>query len=256
MAPSVDLTQVFTGVTGRVLAYGNAGNDRLDARGLTTRQATLDGGAGNNTFYGGAAGDVLIGGIDGAEGQQGSNVIIAGNGNNTIYGNAPVGLRGSTGGNNLIVGGTGSDTIFGNFESVETKDGQPSDGGEGGQNLVIGGAGSDTLYASQMADGAEGGHGSILVAGSTTLDESALLSVLSEWASDRSYAARIANIEGIGSGPRNNGNHFLQAGVTVFDDGSPDDLFSDTKGELDWLLFALATDSSHRVKPGETETDI
>ncbi len=253
---AVDLTQDFTGVTGRVIAYGNAGDDVLDARSLMTRQATLDGGGGNNTLYGGAAGDVLIGGFDGAEGQQGSNVIVAGNGTNTIYGNAPVGLKGSTGGNNLIVGGSGSDTVYGSFASVLTKDGQPSDGGEGGQNLIIGGGGSDTLYASQAADGGEGGHGSILIAGTTTLDESALLSILSEWTSDRSYANRVANIEGLGSGPRNNGNHFLQAGVTVFDDASPDDLFSDTHGELDWLLFALAVDNSHRVKSGETETDI
>ena len=253
---TVDLTQVYSGVTGRVLAYGNAGNDRLDARGLATRQATLDGGGGNNTLHGGAAGDVLIGGSDGAEGQQGSNVIIAGNGTNTIYGNAPIGLKGSTGGDNLIVGGSGNDTIFGNFERVETKNGQPSDGGEGGQNLIIDGGGSDTLYASQMADGAEGGHGSILVAGSTTLGESALLSVLSEWTSTRSYAARVANIEGTGSGPRNNGNSFLQAGVTVFDDGSHDDLFSDTKGELDWLLFAVSIDTPHRVKPGEKKTNL
>ena len=225
-------------------------------QGLVTRQATLDGGAGNNTLYGGPAGDVLIGGFDGAEGRQGSNVIIAGNGNNTIYGNAPVGLKGSTGGNNLIVGGSGSDTIFGNFQSVVTKNGQPSDGGEGGQNLIIGGGGSDMLYASQMTDGAEGGHGSILIAGSTSLNESALLSILSEWTSARSYADRIANIAGTGSGPRNNGDNFLQAGITVFDDGVPDDLFGDTKGELDWLLFALAVDSPHRIKPGEIETGL
>ena len=134
--------------------------------------------------------------------------------------------------------------------------GQSSDGGEGGQNLVIGGGGSDTIYASQMADGAEGGHGSILVAGSTSLDESALLSILSEWTSDRSYDDRVANIEGTGSGPRNNGDNFLQAGITIFDDGSPDDLFSDTNGDLNWLVFALANDTPYRVKPGETETNL
>ena len=253
---SVDITQDFSGVTGRLVAYGNAGDDRLDARGLTTRQATLDGGADDNTLYGGPAGDVLIGGIDGGEGQQGSNVIIAGNGTNTIYGNAPVGLKGSTGGNNLIVGGSGNDTIYGNFGSVETKHGSPSDGAEGGQNLVVGGGGSDTIYASQMVDGAEGGHGSMLIAGSTSLDESALLSVLSEWTSGRTYAEKIANIAGTGTGPRNNGTDFLQAGVTLFDDSSPDDLYSDTEGDLNWLLYAFADDTSHRVKSGEAETDV
>ena len=253
---AVDLTQFYSGVTGRVLAYGNAGNDHLDARGLASKQATLDGGADNNTLYGGGAGDVLIGGIDGAEGQQGNNVIIAGNGSNTIYGNGPVGLKGSTGGNNLIFGGSGHDTIFGNYERVEKTNGQSSDGAEGGQNLIIGGGGSDSLYASQMADGAEGGHGSILVAGSTTLDESALLSILNEWTSTHSYADRIANISGTGSGPRNNGDNILQASVTIFDDGTSDDLFSDTNGELNWLALAFADDTSHRVKLGETMTDL
>ena len=55
--------------------------------GLLTTQATLDGGAGSNTIYGGSAGDILIGGSNGGEGRQASNVIVAGNGNNTIYGN-------------------------------------------------------------------------------------------------------------------------------------------------------------------------
>ncbi len=96
----------------------------------------------------------------------------------------------------------------------------------------------------------------VLIAGSTTLDESALLSILSEWTSDRSYADAIANIEGVGSGPRNNGNSFLQAGVTVFDDGTPDELFSDTNGDLNWLVFAVANDTPHPAKPGETVTDL
>jgi len=251
----VDHIQDFTGITGRVQGYGSLGNDRLDARGLTTRQATLDGGGGDNWLYGGQAGDVLIGGVDGGEGQQGSNVIIAGDGDNTIYGNAPIGLKKSTGGDNLIVGGSGSDTIYGAYATVQTKNGLPSDGGEGGQNLIFGGGGNDTIYASQTADGAEGGHGSILVAGSTSLDETALRAVFDEWTSTRSYEQRIANIQGTGSGPRENDEHFLQPGVTIFSDGSVDELFSDTNGELNWLIYAFAEDQPHRVKPGETETD-
>ncbi len=241
----------LSGVTGRVLANAYTDNDQLDASRLVTTQATLDGGDGNDTLYGGSAGDVLIGGTDGGEGQQGSNVIIAGNGDNTIYGNGPTARKGATGGDNLIVGGTGHDTIYGNFGTNPT-----GDGGEGGQNLIIGGGGADTIYASQIVDGAEGGHGSILVSGSTTLDQAALMSVLSEWTSTHVLADKIANISGTGSGPRNNGNDFLQVGITVFDDSDADTLFSDSEGDENWLLTTLSDDTANRVKPSDVETDL
>ncbi len=241
----------FSGVTGRVIASAAGGNDQLDASGLVTTQATLDGGDGDDTLFGGSAGDILIGGTDGGEGQQGSNVIIAGNGDNTIYGNGLTALKGATGGNNLIVGGTGHDAIYGNFGTNPT-----GDGGEGGQNLIVGGGDDDTVYASQVVDGAEGGHGSILVAGSTTLDQAALLSVLSEWTSTRTVADKIANISGTGTGPRNNGNNFLEVGVTVFDDSDADTLYSDSNGDENWLLLALSEDTANRVKPSDVETDL
>ena len=242
--------QDYTDITGRVIVRGQGGDDELDARTLASTQATLDGGANNNTLYGGPAGDVLIGGSNGGEGHQGNNVIIAGNGNNTIYGNSVNGRKGSSGGNNLIVGGTGNDTIYGNFGTNPT-----GNGGEGGQNLIVGGDGGDTIYASQVVDGAEGGHGSILVAGKTqTLDQTALLSVLSEWTSTRTYAEKVANISGTGSGPRNNGSNFLVPGVTLSNDGAADQLFSDTKGALNWLLYTFGQDTVNRVKSGETQT--
>ncbi len=248
---AVSHVQDFTGVTGRVIATSDAGNDQLDGSGLATTQATLDGGVGDDTIFGGSAGDVLIGGTDGGEGKQGSNVIIAGNGDNTIYGNGLTARKGATGGNNLIVGGTGHDTIYGNFGTNLSVD-----GGEGGQNLIIGGGGSDTIYAAQIVDGAEGGHGSILVSGSTTLNQAALLSVLSEWTSTHSVVSKIANISGTGTGPRNNGNNFLEVGVTIFADTDADTLYSDSKGSANWLLLTLSQDTANRVKPTDVETDL
>jgi len=252
---AVNNVQVFSGITGRAIAYGNAGDDLLRASALSSTHATLDGGAGNNTLYGGAAGDLLIGGSNGGEGKQGNNVIIAGNGDNTIYGNAVIGAEGSTGGNNLIVGGTGSDTIYGAYGSVQKKDGTPSTGGEGGRSLIVGGGGSDVIYGSQSIDGGEGGNGSIIVSGSTTLGQSALLAVLNEWTSTRTAAERIANIEGVGTGPRNNGNVFLQAGVTISDDDALDDLWSDSYGEANWLLYDFSQDDAHRLKLADVESD-
>ncbi|MBX9788214.1 MAG: hypothetical protein K2Y37_04820 [Pirellulales bacterium] len=188
----------------------------------------------------------MIGGFNGAEGQQGNNVIIAGNGSNTIYGNGVVGIKGATGGNNLIVGGSGADTIYGAFGSVS-----PSDGGEGGRNLIVSGGGADVVYASQQTDGAEGGHGSILVSGTTNLGQAALLAVLSEWTSERDYLTRVTNILGIGTGPRNNGSNFLLPGVTVYGDAVVDQLFGDTQGQFNWFLLSVPADQFERYKSGE-----
>ncbi|MGE0537579.1 MAG: family 16 glycosylhydrolase [Pirellulales bacterium] len=245
--------ETFSGVTGRLLASGDRGNDTLDAAALTSTKATLDGGAGSNTLKGGQAGDTLIGGYDGGEGQQGNNVIIAGNGANTIYGNGVNGAEGVNAGDNLIVGGSGADMIYGAFATV-TKN-----GGEGGRNLIVGGGGADTIYASQIADGPEGGHGSILVAGTTTLSQSALQAVLAEWASDHSYAQRVANIQGQNNssfGSRLNGTNYLKANQTVLNDTGADKLWGDTKGQSSWFIFAGTQDTVGRTKGGETLTNL
>jgi hypothetical protein len=252
----VNNVETFTGVTGQVRGMGAAGADTLDASGLTTTKAMLDGGGGNNTIYGGAAGDVLIGGSNGGEGHQGNNIIVAGNGDNTIYGNDVLARKTSTGGNNLIIGGTGNDVIYGNFGgNLVTPKNLNGDGGEGGQNLIIAGAGADTVYASQIVDGAEGGHGSIVVGGSTTLNQVALLSVLSEWTTTHSVPQKIANITGLGTADRTNGNNFLQSGITVLNDGTVDQLFSDTNGEANWLLYSFSQDSANRTTPKDFWND-
>ncbi|MBX9790984.1 MAG: family 16 glycosylhydrolase [Pirellulales bacterium] len=250
---TVNYIETFSGVTGRLLASGDRGNDTLDAVSLTTTRATLDGGAGNNTLKGGQAGDILIGGYDGGAGQQGNNVIIAGNGANTIYGNGISGAAGATAGNHLIVGGSGADTIYGAFGTVA------SNGGEGGRNLIIGGGGADTIYASQTADGPEGGHGSILVSGTTTLNLAALQAVLAEWTSNHSYAERVANIQGLTSASfasRLNGTNYLKVNQTVANDTGADKLWGDSNGQLNWFLFGGAQDSVVRIKAGETLTNL
>ena len=253
---AVNNVTVYAGIDGRVIASGLGGNDLLDASGLTTTQSTLDGGAGSNTLRGGAAADLLIGGTNGGEGAQASHTISGGAGDDTIYGNAQVGAEGSRGGNHLILGGAGNDTIYGAYGSVEKSNSDPSNGGEGGQNLIVGGTGSDTIYASQTGDGAEGGHGSIQVAGDSTLGEAELSTVLSEWTSTRTLSEKLDNIEGVGSGPRNNGDNFLQVGVTLFSDHAADQLFSDTNGAANWLIDTAGDDASSRVKAADIHDDV
>ena len=98
---AADNIYVVTGVTGHLHAYGGGGDDLLDASQMTSG-VYLDGGAGNNTLYGGNGGDTFVRGSDGAEGQDGSNVIVAGNGNNTIYGNGLTAVNGEIGGITLF----------------------------------------------------------------------------------------------------------------------------------------------------------
>src|SRR5262249_33793060 len=75
--------------------------------------------------------------------------------------------------------------------------------GGGGRDLLIGGRGSDQIVGNADDD--------ILIAGTTTYDaqDLALAAILDEWSSGRSYAIRVANLKGTGTGPQANGTVFL-----------------------------------------------
>lgn len=75
-------------VTSRVIVYGGAGNDSLQAPVNFDVPVYFDGGAGNDTLTGGAAADILIGGA----------------GDDLIQGN---------GGRDLVIGGAGADRLLG-----------------------------------------------------------------------------------------------------------------------------------------------
>jgi hypothetical protein len=130
--------------------------------------------------------------------------------------------------------------------------------GGGGNDVLVGGGGNDTLIAGPGRDLLIGGSGAahlvgnsgddILIAGTTAFDhnEAALAAIMAEWTSARSYADRVANLSGTGSGPRNNGNYFLiGAGptATVFDNGAIDVLHGGSG--MDWFFANLAQDLIH-----------
>jgi hypothetical protein len=73
----------------RIVVYGQAGNDWIDA-GQTITPAWLYGGDGNDSLFGG----------------QGNDVLVGGDGNDLLNGG---------GGRNLIIGGGGADVIFSAF---------------------------------------------------------------------------------------------------------------------------------------------
>lgn len=266
---SVNQTVTATGVT-KLVAAGGAGNDTLDASGLTTLAVDLRGGAGNDTLLGGAAADVLMGDEPGlAKTQLGADNVHGNGGDDTIFGDADGGegapdflygddgndlvqadgSEGSAASGDLVQGGTGDDILI-------------ADGGEGGSDQLDGGAGRDLLVAGLAHDTLHGGAGEdILLTGQLSLATAAIQpfmrAIESEWTSGRDEATRIANITGVGSGPRNNGDNFLVASGTqrnVLDDSTVDDAFGDA--ETDWFLANLAQDLATDLQAGETVTTL
>jgi Ca2+-binding RTX toxin-like protein len=112
-------------------------------------------------------------------------------------------------GPNVLIGGSGNDMLVGGT----------------GKDIMIGGAGSDRLVGN--------GGDDLLIGTRTAFDTNytALEALSAEWASTRTFAARVANINGTAdpTSPnflaRKNGDFFLTAtgaNVTVFDDGARD----------------------------------
>jgi PKD repeat protein len=89
-----------------VVAYGNAGEDVLDAAPDLSVPVTFYGGPGNDLLRGGAANDSLLGeaGNDGLDSRAGRDVLVGGDGNDIAFAGA---------GNDLLVGGRGSDSLYG-----------------------------------------------------------------------------------------------------------------------------------------------
>ena len=107
----------------------------------------------------------------------------------------------------------------------------------GVSDLLIGGSGADLLHGGSGDD--------LLIAGTTAFDANdvALAAIMAEWTSGRSYATRVANLSGTGSGPRANGNFFLKASgpdATVFDDNDIDVLIGGSG--MDWFFADLSQD--------------
>lgn len=112
--------------------------------------------------------------------------------------------------------------------------------GQDGDDLLVGGSGRDILIGGTGSDRIVGNHDDdILIAGTTDHDAStvALSAILAEWTADRCDYVRVANLYGVGCGPRNNGNVFLNDD-TVHDDGVRD-LLTGSSG-FDWFFANLS----------------
>jgi uncharacterized delta-60 repeat protein len=147
--------------------------------------------------HGGGGNDILVAGSAG-------DMLLGDNGNDILVGG---------GGADILVGGDGRDLISGGY----------------GNDLLIGGHGSDLILGNAGDD--------VLVAGSSSYDDNptALKAIRAEWASGRTYAQRVANIQGPGPSQGSNGTYFLTPDVTVFDDGAVDILAGNSGS--DWFIF-------------------
>jgi Ca2+-binding RTX toxin-like protein len=143
----VQRTLDFVGITGRVIANGGAGNDRLDAQPLSQTAVLLLGGTGNDTLRGGQQADNIDGGDqdDSITGGLGADIILGGDGTDLIFGDHPLAenlpINSANLGSDTIDGGAGDDTIYGD-----------SDGGEGVADSILGNTGNDTI----IGDGSQG----------------------------------------------------------------------------------------------------
>jgi Ca2+-binding RTX toxin-like protein len=136
-------------------------------------------------------------------------------------------------------GGDGKDILFGGTLDSD------------GADLIVGGAGDDLIIGHWGADTLRGGTGSDLVmAGALFFADlpSAIYSIQAEWLSGRPLATRVENLTGVGTGPRFNGDFFLQPGVTALDDAAVDDVLGE--GNEDWLVYDFAEDLAADLVPG------
>jgi Ca2+-binding RTX toxin-like protein len=91
--------------TGRLVAYGQGGNDVIVVSPRLALSAWLDGGAGNDVLHGGGGDDVLLGG-------DGVDILAGGCGNDLLVGGA---------GFDVLLGGCGDDLLIGGGTALTTQ---------------------------------------------------------------------------------------------------------------------------------------
>jgi RHS repeat-associated protein len=166
---------------GRIIVFGQGGNDSIQETDSVGIAAILFGGGGTNVLS------------------------VAG-----------------SGADNILVGGPGKNILVGGNR----------------RDILIGGGGAANLIA--------GRGGDILVGGSTTYDAnlSALIALMSEWASGDGYAQRVHSVFGHGDGGQN--GFYVLSTQTVRHQTSASRLSGGTTG-ADWFWFSDASKSPDRI---------
>lgn len=138
----------------------------------------------------------------------------------------------------ILIGGAGSDTITNNTSTNSILDGL------GGNDWLFGGSGRDLILGETGVDVLRGEDSDdLLIAGPVVFDlhQFSLLAILAEWTSTRTFAERVANLSGTGSGARENGEVFLRPGINVFDEDDGEELSGGASA--DWFIARGAGDT-------------
>jgi hypothetical protein len=142
------------------------------------------------------------------------------------------GIAGNVSNFTIVQGGSGNDQLSGN-STLGTillgMHGNDSLVGVSGRDILIGGFGGDTMTGGVGDD--------LLIAGATVYDNDvgSLSRIFDEWSTtSRNYQTRVNNLRGIGTGPRFNGELFLQNAPSYT-------LYADP-GSLDQLIGGLGQD--------------
>ncbi len=172
-----DYTRVLTeGTPGQNLSgtnvLGTANDDTLTADSIG---ALLDGGAGNDRFYGGNSDDQIRGlaGDDLILGRDGFDRIAAGEGNDVVFGGFFGDSIGGGPGDDTIRGGNGFDTIGGGLGEDFIDGGNDNDivSGGVGDDWLAGNDGNDRMSGSFGNDYMLGGLGDDTMGGGNGFDE-------------------------------------------------------------------------------------
>lgn len=151
----------------------------------------------------------------------------------TNSGNATA-ITGRTTNFQIVTGGFGNDTLVGHASKSSVLVGL------GGNDILIGGSQRDLLFGGLGADTLNAANGDDLLIASLVSYEAqrdALIAIYNEWNSTRNFAQRTANLLGSGTGPRLNGNYFLNSDPT---DAITDTVFAD--GDIDSLTGGSGQD--------------
>lgn len=134
---SISTTEVACTAATTTEVVVNAGDqDDNISSSLANLGATLIGGSGNDSLYGGSANDTL-------EGDEGADFLSGGTGNDTLIGGTSA---------DRILGGAGND-------SIEGRDGSDVINGNAGNDVIDGGNGNEQIIAGPGNDYADGGRG-------------------------------------------------------------------------------------------------
>lgn len=220
--------------------YGGTGDDILIGDSWSLETPLVEGEAGgNDSLIGGTGDDFLLGqaGNDSLRGSDGNDELDGGSGDDNLAGEL---------GNDNLMGGRGNDILRGN-------DGEDQLSGGLGDDILMGGFGIDSMAGNEGRDLLIGGGDAdrmngnedddILIAGYVLFEgnDVALIQLMAEWTSVRSFKSRVANIRGQANPEfvnRLNANTYLKKGST-FQNDSAVDLLSGSTG-MDWFLLDLA----------------